>query len=319
MAARHEGAGKAERHAAAALDLLGLLSTADGKRVSRERARATLHVDDEGLDRMIAMVGELSNPESGAHAAIAREGDDLVLVGQNDLLHGRRLTVGEGLVLSQALRALHLDAGVRDRIGRVLLPLAPLDAAPDPSEDGAFMDATPFGRAYLELDEALRYGIRCCLSYRSSGEEAARERLVDPLALDTVDGMPYLTGWDVELDHERRYRLDRVDGVSFTDDSVVRHDWRPRSLAESLRGAGETARLRFEREGDARWLAWAGLGEIVPTADGGAEATVAYASEAWLFDQVLASGGGIRIVEPVGLADRLRAYADALLVPKARA
>lgn len=308
--AGNSGAADVGRVTSNAIGLISLLSAARGSRVTRAEARRALQVDEQGLEQAMHMVGNLFDRESGARAIIIEEGDCLALEGDAATMPIPRLTVGEGLVLAEAMGALDLEPGIRERIASALLPFGVEPAAPNAS----FIDSTPYGPSYLVLEEAIRYGIRCTIDYRSSTDRAARRRTVDPLALEVDAGMPYLTAWDLDRDAQRRYRLDRLSSASFTDESVERHHWKRGDIAKSLREAGDIAVLAFSSERDARWRSWAGMGEIIPMDDGRARADVAFTSKPWLFDQLLAAGGSIEILEPEELKDELDIYASTLRI-----
>ena len=94
-----------------------------------------------------------------------------------------------------------------------------------------------------------------------------RERLIDPLRIATHGDQTYLIAWDVEVDGQRSYRMDKIEGLALTDDSVERHT------------------------------------------------PVRYGSEHWLFCQVIAAGGAIRILDDPAQALRLCDMAKSLTFP----
>ena len=63
------------------------------------------------------------------------------------------------------------------------------------------------------LREAARTGGRVRLEYRSRGDDRPRERLLQPLAVESRRGIWYLRARDLARDQERTYRLDAVHGV----------------------------------------------------------------------------------------------------------
>lgn len=44
----------------------------------------------------------------------------------------------------------------------------------------------------------------------------ARERLVDPLRITTNGDQTYLIAWDVAVDEQRTYRMDKIEGLVLT-------------------------------------------------------------------------------------------------------
>lgn len=63
------------------------------------------------------------------------------------------------------------------------------------------------------LREAARTGRRIRLDYRSRGDDRPRERLIQPLAVESRRGIWYLRARDLARDQERTYRLEAVHGV----------------------------------------------------------------------------------------------------------
>ena len=77
-----------------------------------------------------------------------------------------------------------------------------------------------------------------CLLYTSP-----RERLIDPLRIATHGDQTYLLAWDIEVDGQRSYRIDKIEGLSLTEDSVERHAPSTASLHDSLSQAEQSAKL----------------------------------------------------------------------------
>lgn len=294
----------------AAVDLLAALTAREGKPLARGDALALLDLDGRGLDDAIALVGTLADRWTGARAVIAEDARGISLVGDAATLRPLRLTLEEGAVLSHVLRTARLDALTRGRIERALFPL-------DDGErtlDAGLAGTGGVSDIYLALKDAIRFGKRCAVRYRSAADESARERTIDPWKIETSGDVSYLIAWDVARDAQRRYRLDRFECVGDTGQSADRHPWDGRDLAESIKGAGNTAELGFPSERAARETGWSGLGSIEPLPDGTVAAQVSYTSEPWLFDQVLAGMGEIRLLGPEDLLPRFEAYARSLLI-----
>lgn len=294
----------------AAIDLLAALTARGENPLSRGDAMALLDLDGSELDDAIALIGTLADRWTGARAVIAEDDRGISLVGDAATLRPLRLTLEEGAVLSHVLRAARLDASTRERIERALLPL---DDG-DPALDDGLAGGGSVSDVYLALKDAIRFGKRCSVRYRSASDESARERTIDPWRMETIGDVSYLVAWDVARDAQRRYRLDRFERVVDTGRSTARHPWDERDLAESIKGAGDVATLRFPSERAARETGWSGLGSIEPLPDGAVAAQVSYTSEPWLFDQVLAGMGEIRLLGPKTLLPRFEAYARSLLI-----
>ena len=141
-----------------------------------------------------------------------------------------------------------------------------------------------------------------------------RERLIEPLRIATHGDQTYLIAWDVEVDEQRSYRMDKIEGLTLTDDSVERHAPASASLHESLSKAEQSAKLLMPLDMAER-LDWAGIMSIEPNGADMATVTVRYGSEHWLFCQVIAAGGAIRILDDPASAKRLCEMAKSLTCP----
>lgn len=298
----------ADARVARAIDLLVFLTAQEGCSSTRAAACEALSTDEPGLRETLDIVTSLGDRLTGARAVIVEEGDSLALIGDAARMKPLRLSLEEGMVLGHVLSAVHLAPEARERAER---SLAPLGVVP---EQDVIADTAAYGPHYLTLSEAIRCGARCTLLYRSSSDERARERTVDPGYLQTDRGTAYLVAWDVDQDAQRRYRLDRVEDASLTDDSATRHPWRYDTPAESLSEDGERVTLGFSTEAGALARPWLEPGTVTDAdVEGRMRAEARCASKPWLFDQVLAGGGSIWIVEPATLRQELLSYAESLL------
>lgn len=297
----------ADRTLTAGIKLLEALSSSPDHRLNVVDAATAAGVDDEDLPAVIDTIGALSDRTSGARAAIEYEGGQVQLYGDAALLMPLRLSVEESLIVSHMIDLLDLDPATRQRIREGIMPESDEDATHGIAE-------TPrYGSWLALLTEAIQDGVRCRLTYRSLADDVAHERTVDPIRIDDEQGHAYLIAWDVARDAERRYRIDRIADVEYTDDSVRPHEVESRSTAESLRAHGSAARIEAIDDETMRRLTWSGIGYIDPRDDGSYIFTLYYSSKRWLFDHVLAAGGSLRIIEPQELRGELRAYAEELL------
>lgn len=294
----------------AALNILARLSSAPNQRVSRSDLASMLSLSSDQVNQVVDGLMELADTVSGARVALSVEGDTICLTGTAAQIHPLRLAADEALALQSALTRFHLDEDVWKRLRRSLMP-AGFD--PDRCIDLRTGDDALFGSFWPRLCEALQDGVRIEILYRSQHAPAARWRTVDGGFFELVDEGAYLTAWDIQQNAQRRYRLDRIEAVRLTPESAARHPFRRTSLQDSLHRQGERVTLLFESPDQAQQTGWAGLelkraqqrrdGVVVP----------AYiTSHTWLFDQILAAGGSIRLIEPHGLCRKLQAYAAGL-------
>lgn len=290
------------------LQLLEDLTASPRHRIGVEDAAASLGISSEQVLRVVDCVGSLSNLAAGTRSGVYVEDGSVMLVGDASLLAPRRLDVNEALALACVLDTLSVPDDVRARTMAALAPVEAGGADGLPfAEEGGYGDFLPL------LVDALDYGIRCRISYRSADDERASERTVDPMRIERAGGRVYLVGWDVDKDGERRYRLDRIVGLVRTDDSVQPHESIPLELDESLRAHGEAATVHADDAAELLRPGWAGLTDLHED-EQGAEASVSFTSRRWLFDHILAESPSIRLTGPKRTRAELAEYARSLII-----
>ena len=120
-----------------------------------------------------------------------------------------------------------IDSRAAERIRHALLP-------EKLGYNQRVVDTVARGSHWQQLNCAIQDGVRCRIIYRSMDDTRPRERLIDPLRIATHGDQTYLIAWDVEVDEQRSYRMDKIEGLTLTDDSVERHAPASLSLHESL-------------------------------------------------------------------------------------
>lgn len=295
----------------ACVELLQLLSDSPGQTVPFAQAASLLQISADELRSVVDTLCGLAHRQSGARVAIFIEGDSISLLGDVATFHAIRLSLQEGMVLAHVLSLLNIDADVRERVEQAMLPLEAVDTQPKPDTIGF---VSVYGRFYQQLEIAIQDCVRLILTYRSSNDAAPSPRTVDPLAIKQDADAVYLVGWDVEKDAQRLYRLDRIDNVVYTEDSVVIHPWKNDSIKQSLASASHKATVSFPSKEALEQAGWAGVVDADTSVDanGRVRATVLVADEEWLFDRVLGSGGQIIIESPAAMRERLVDYAQRL-------
>ncbi len=293
-----------------ALALLSLVSSAPDALIDAAAARRHLNCTERELDESIELISTLADRESGARAIIYRDHGDIVLAGEASQLMPLRLSAGEGAVLSYVIDELDLDPDTRDRLDRALLP-----SMFDAERTRPFASTASFGAWHATLARACAKGLRCIISYRSHEEAEPISRIVDPVRIEATRDAAYLVAYNVEKRALRRYRLDRISAAHMTDTPVAttllkEDDWTA-SLAESLATVEGVAELSLAA--GAEVPNWTGVVSVTEDAAGSHTVRVHLASKHWLFDQVLGSGGTLRITAPADLVDEFCTYARALL------
>lgn len=294
------------RCAPLAMELLEALSSAPDGTVSVSRFARDHGIGAEAVEQLVDLVSTLANRESGVRCVVTLDGDTVTREGRAASIKPTRLSPGEAEVLRYVLDLLGLDDACRARLETALMP--------SQAEEGSkptIVSALSVGDYYPQLMAATTDGVRCVLRYRSGRDAAARDRLIDPLRLEATDSAAYLVAWDVKADGERHYRLDRVCGVTLTDDSVEPHGDTPYGIGESLSRDGRLVRVMLPDD-VAKNVRWSGIVHR-ESIEGTAYLTVAVTSREWLFDQLL-SLEGARIEEGGELQEEFTAYATSLLI-----
>ncbi|MEX1177884.1 MAG: WYL domain-containing protein [Nitriliruptor sp.] len=156
--------------------------------------------------------------------------------------------------------------------------------------------------AVLEVRRALRSGRRVLLTYQGRGDDAPRERTVDPWRLQVVDGTWYLQGHDHGAGDRRTFRLDRVAGVEVSSDPAevpVPADLPPPRYQP---GPDDVA-VVIEVTRTGRWLAEAlDVERVEEGEDGGATLHLTTDAPRHVARLVLMASGEARVVAPASLA-----------------
>lgn len=290
-----------------ALSLLEELSAAGADGLSASTFMEEQNIGPEELDCSRELILTLADRESGARVIIEECEGRLHLTGAAGRILPLRLSLSEGLVLAHLVDKAALDDEVKSQLENALVPLGAGAALQNNVSSTSML-----GPWISALNEAIEDGVRIQLEYRSGSEEAARTRTVDPIKIETADGFAYLVAWDIDADGPRRYRFDRISGVETTDESVERHD-EIDDLRSGLAHTGKIARISLPTR-IADDTTWAGITEKSPCADDAERSilSVRFTSETWLFEQVLAGGGNIRIESDPELANRFCIWARSL-------
>ena len=296
-----------EQRLSRAIDIMEALYAAGEDGTTRDELCSRFDITGASLDEILEIVSSLADRESGARIICERRGERVVLTGDAGRVLPLRLSAAEGAVLNHELESLGIEPQTAARIRRALLP-----------EELGFnqrvFDTVAHGSHWQQLNCAIQDGVRCRISYRSMDDTRARERLVDPLRITTNGDQTYLIAWDVAVDEQRTYRMDKIEDMVLTDDSVVRHAPESATLHDSLAQAERSARLLIPLDMAER-LDWPGIMSIEPDGASGATVNVRYGSERWLLSQVIAAGGAIRILDDPALSKRLCDMAKTLVCP----
>ena len=301
---------KADQIVAGGIRLLQLLTAAPNQSVSIARACSVLGVQASDLDRIVEIVSSLSDRSTGVRAITDMDEKMISLGGDAARLVPLRLSINDAAVSRYVLTSLNIDQDTRLRIQ------AALD---DPSQLQTQMislaEPARYGSFYQKLLEAIEDGVRLLMGYRSADEKESRVRTIDPYRLVSEGSATYLDAWDVEVDEQRKYRLDRISSLEMTDESAMNHPFDRVDIQESLEKSGTRVLVRCNKS-YLPLITWPGITRTDDQGDGTAVLEVCLTSKSWLFDQVLAGAGNLLILEPQALRTEFSSYAKCLILPE---
>ncbi len=163
------------------------------------------------------------------------------------------------------------------------------------------------------LRDAVRRGVRVQIGYRGRGDDAPRDRVVEPWAVRVEGGRLYLQGHDLEADAARTFRLDRITELRLLDDAsnhpvpgeLPTPQWAPHE---------DDLEVVLDLAPQGRWVAEAITPEHVQEhADGGARVVVRTDAPRWVETLVLQSSGAATIETPADLRASLAGRVDRAL------
>lgn len=269
-----------------------LQEAADAFGVSPQRIRTDLvdHLDFCGLPGLGG--GDLFD--------VAVVGDRIVITMADELARPMRPTAAEALRLVLTVDAVAEVLG--DELPALTRAAAKVREALGVPERVADVLEPSTTSVVLEVRRALAEGRRVHLRYQGRGDDAPRDRTVDPWRVQVVAGEWYLQGHDQGAGDLRTFRLDRVAEVSVTDEPVQVPP--PAELPPPRYQPGDddlAVTLAVTRAG--RWLAEVlDVDRIEERADGGALLHLTTDAPRHVARLVLVAGGAATVREPAALA-----------------
>ena len=216
-----------EQRLSRAIDIMEALYAAGESGMTRTEICSRFDITGVSLDEILEIVSTLADRESGARIICKCRGERVVLTGDAGRVLPLRLSAAEGAVLNHELESLGIDPQAAARIRHALLP-------EELGYNQRVFDTVNHGSHWQQLSCAIQDGVRCRISYRSMDDARPRERLVDPLRITANGDQTYLIAWDIAVDEQRTYRMDKIEGLALTEDSVVPHAPDVASLHDSL-------------------------------------------------------------------------------------
>ena len=217
-----------------------------------------------------------------------------------ELARPRRLTPAEGLALAAAARTILAVPGA-DQNGALARALAKLQAVL--GEQGRLVIDID---APLRLDEVravLDAGLQVRIAYHSASTDETTVRVVEPLAVVSIDGHWYLDAWCQRAEGVRRFRIDRIGALEALGAPVTGRGREQLQVDDAFVPGPGAETVTLALDDDARWIA-----DSVPVlasregGPGAVEITVSVGGRAWLERLLLQAGPHGRVVAPAELA-----------------
>lgn len=213
-------------------------------------------------------------------------------------------TVAERVVGSEVPALRSAIARLHDALGVMPGTVTVLDAEPDDD--------------VLRIRGAVAAGVRIRFDYLGRDDRQAQERVVEPWVVELHDGAWYLQGNDVGASGARVFRLDRMGSLTTTDEPIDGE--RPEVLPPpAYVPAADDVEVELRVEARAAWLLDAVRADALrPDGDDGAALVLLRTgSEEWLARLVLMTAGGVEVLRPERLRERVRSLAREALARSA--
>ena len=187
---------------------------------------------------------------------------------------------------------------------------------PDTLGDAGAIEGAPPGTSPEHLEgirAAARTHEQIEIEYHAASTGEWTTRTVEPEEVFSSVGRWYVAAWDVDLDAERLFRVDRV--RSFTGTGQTFH---PRGLQGAGRplysAGGAEVPVRLRLRAGARWIAeYYATTEVHDSDDGTVLVTLPAKQLGWVARLLLRVGADAEVVEPPELADMVRDQARGAL------
>ncbi|ULE32216.1 helix-turn-helix transcriptional regulator [Mycobacterium sp. IDR2000157661] len=250
-------------------------------------------------------------------------GDTIEVTFTAGIDHPLRLTSPEATGVLVALRALAEVPGMvdpeaaRSAIAKIESAAGTVGAG---SPTAAVDEPAPMeSEAAAAVRAAVRDDRALAIEYYSASHDQLTSRTVDPIRVVLVGDHSYLEAWCRTAEGVRLFRFDRIVDAQVLDEPATPPPpavqaepdtslFSPDNADPSL----PSATLLIDRS--ASWMFdYYPLGVLRELPDGACEAAMTYASDDWMTRFVLGFGSAVRVLEPAGLAARVRESAAAAL------
>lgn len=246
------------------------------------------------------------------------EDDTLTVTHDAGIRRPLRLTRDEAFALIVALRTLSDVPGLPggDAIDRALGKLEEAAGSAAAGTSRVSVRVETAASTLAEVRRALDERRAIHLTYYTAGRDETTDRTVDPMRLLLVEGRSYLEAWCRRVEGVRLFRLDRIDHLKVLDEPAAPPpDVRPVDVRGGVfRPAPEHELVVLRLSPPARWVAdFYPIESVVEDRNGDLVIGLRAADRSWVRRLVLGLGAAVSVLEPVDLADEVRAAARAAL------
>jgi proteasome accessory factor C len=251
----------------------------------------------------------------------ALEGEDVIRLSNADYLaRPLRLDSTEAAALVAGLRALleGSEGPEREVLERTLGKVEA--AAGEAAGVASQVELLPEVDHEQDLRERLSGAVaerrQVRLMHESSSRDELTTRVVDPVALTTVEGHTYLDAWCHLVEDRRLFRLDRIAEVEVLHADASEHAaLPPLDLSHGIfRPAPDALLATVRLSSAARWVSeYYPVESVAEEADGGLTIELRVADPGWLVRLMLRLGGSASLVSPKDLGEQVRRTAQAAL------
>jgi proteasome accessory factor C len=236
--------------------------------------------------------------------------------------HPLRLTSPEATGILVALRALlevpgMVDpAAARSAIAKIESAAGAVGSGADGTPTASDEPAPVESSAATAVRSAVRNDHAVTIDYYSASHDTLTTRTVDPIRVVLVGDHSYLEAWCRTADGVRLFRFDRIVDARELDEPAVPPEPAVQAGPDTSLFDSDpslpSATLLVDRS--ASWMFdYYPLHVVRELADGACEATMTYASDAWMVRFVMGFGASVRVLAPQPLVERVRESAAAAL------
>jgi proteasome accessory factor C len=268
--------------------------------VTLEEVAAEFGVPVARIEKDLQLLGEVE-PVALSNVAFYEEDGRWFVDGFGNLGRPLRLTQSDAFGLIASAQAM-LQAPGRGRTSALATAMTKVADAIGGAVDGLEVHI-PVPPLLGALQAAMEAGACVEIEYYSAGRDDVTSRVVEPLALFTVEGRWHMAAYCRSAAGERDFRVDRVHSAVSTGESFEKRAPTLRTDVAFDPSSVDVVAVRITVQPEQRWAVERyPVRDVVDNADGSTTFTVDSAGDAWLERLLLRLGPTASVLEPVGCA-----------------